>query len=523
MWSDQEIGFWKEYLQAHHGLDGELERLDGEFDLNIAVRVDGRIDAVLKVMRVGCDFGLVGMQVEALDHLAATMPDLPVPRVIRRHDGAAAAAVTDLSGDGRIAWVISAIDGLPLGAMRPHPAALVHEIGHTLGRMTAGLEGFDHAALTRDFKWHPLQPHWAFTEVSEILYEDVKSLINTYFQIFEDEIESELLNLEYQTIHCDGNDYNLLVSPSLDGPSLAGVIDFGDMVRAPAVCDLATAAAYMVLDKPRPMEALAALVEGYAAARPMTAQEIEMIFPLMMVRLGVSLVNSSIMAREHPDDPYVTVSQAPALAFLQQALGWDRREVSMRLRVAAGLGITDALGDAPVCSIAVGDSVLPTDPTNLTLDECDRLVPAALDGNAVHVGHYLEPRLVYTTEGYLTAPTAVEGRRTMHIGIDLFALDGRPVHAPLEGEVVTAIDRANPQDYGGTVVLRHTTDDGDAFFTLYGHLDPASIAGLKTGDRLGSGTLFATRGGGCRRSRLFLGALSEPCRPAGTRARQTGL
>ncbi|GIS10988.1 MAG: hypothetical protein CM15mP115_01390 [Alphaproteobacteria bacterium] len=154
------------------------------------------------------------------------------------------------------------------------------------------------------------------------------------------------------------------------------MIDFGDMVRAPAVCDLATAAAYMVLDKPRPMEALAALVEGYAAARPMTAQEIEMIFPLMMVRLGVSLVNSSIMAREHPDDPYVTVSQAPALAFLQQALGWDRREVAMRLRVAAGLGITDsasrvcgwlganrdrfapvmgtALGDAPVCSIAVG-------------------------------------------------------------------------------------------------------------------------------------------------------------------------
>ena len=248
MWSDQEIGFWKEYLQAHHGLDGELERLDGEFDLNIAVRVDGRLDAVLKVMRVGCDSGLVGMQGEALDHLAATMPDLPVPRVIRRHDGAAAAAVTDLSGDERIAWVISAIDGLPLGAMRPHPAALVHEIGHTLGRMTAGLEGFDHAALTRDFKWHPLQPHWAFTKVFEILDEDIKSLINEYFQYFENNIESELLNLEYQTIHCDGNDYNLLVSPSLDGPSLAGVIDFGDMVRAPAGCDLATAAAYMVLD-----------------------------------------------------------------------------------------------------------------------------------------------------------------------------------------------------------------------------------------------------------------------------------
>ena len=111
MWSDQEIGFWKEYLQAHHGLDCELERLDGEFDLNIAVRVDGRLDAVLKVMRVGCDSGLVGMQVEALDHLAATMPDLPVPRVIRRNDGAAAAAVTGRLADVRKLTPCQAADG----------------------------------------------------------------------------------------------------------------------------------------------------------------------------------------------------------------------------------------------------------------------------------------------------------------------------------------------------------------------------------------------------------------------------
>ena len=80
--------------------------------------------------------------------------------------------------------------------MRPHPAALVHEIGHTLGRITAGLKGFDHAALTRDFKWHPLQPHWAFTEVFEILDEDIKSLINEYFHLFENNIESELIVIE---------------------------------------------------------------------------------------------------------------------------------------------------------------------------------------------------------------------------------------------------------------------------------------------------------------------------------------
>ena len=516
MWSDQESRFWGGYLESHYGIRGALSRLDGEFDLNIAVSGDDGLQAVLKIMRLNCDPALVDMQIAALDHLADHTHDLPVPHVIKRFDGAASAAVPGPSGDVRIAWVITALDGMALGAMRPHTSPLLHDIGHRLGGVSAGLASFDHPGLDRDFIWHPLRPHWAFAHVSEILDEDKRSIINEYFHIFENHIESEILDLTQQAIHCDGNDYNLLVRPSLDGPSLTGVIDFGDMVRAPVVCDLATAAAYMVLDKPDPVKALTALVTGYCASHPLTAREIEMVFPLMMVRLGVSLVNSAMVARDRPDDAYVIISQAPALAFLDKARDWDRHEVARRLRVAAGLEIADgaarvadwlaghrhsmapvmgdSLAGSPVCSIAVGDSVLPTDPTNLTGEECDRLVPAALDGEAVHVGHYLEPRLVYTSPGYLTAPTAVQGRRTMHLGIDLFAPAGWTVHAPLEGRVVTAINRAGAQDYGGTVVLRHETDEGDVFFTLYGHLNPDSITDLAAGDRLAAGAPFALLG-----------------------------
>ena len=516
MWSDDESLFWKGYLETQYGISAELSPLDGEFDLNIAVQTGGTFRAVLKIMRPDCEAGLVAMQIAALGHLARTASDLPVPRVLPRNDGAASAAVSGPSGESRIAWLITALDGMPLGAMRPHSSGLVRQIGARLGELASALKGFDHPSLSRTFKWHPLHPHWAFTHVDEILDEEKKSLINKYFHIFENEIESELLNVNCHAVHCDGNDYNLLVRPSFDGPTLTGVIDFGDMVMAPHVCDLATAAAYMVLDKTRPMAALESFVAGYAASCPLTAREIDLAFPLMMVRLGVSLVNSAIMARERPDDPYVTVSQAPAMAFLDVARHWNRNEVARRLRVAAGLEIVDGadrvtswlrtrraamapvmgegLADAPVCSIAVEDSVLPVDPTNLTLEECDRLVPEAHDGKAVHVGHYLEPRLVYTSPTYLTAPTAVEGRRTMHIGIDLFAPAGRPVHTPMDGIVVTAINRDNPQDYGGTVVLRHETDDGDEFFTLYGHLYPQSITGLEPGACLAAGDVLASLG-----------------------------
>ena len=516
MWSDEDSRYWQKHIEDGYGVTGTLSRLDGEFDLNIAVHEGGRLRSVFKIMRPGCDAGLVEMQIAALDHLAQADGGMPVPQVVRRLDGAASAVINDAEGQPRHSWMLSAIDGVTLGSMRPHPLHLIEQIGAQLGAVTTGLAGFSHPALDREFAWHPLHPHWAIDQVSQIEDEETRSLINEYFDIFRNQLESNLLDFPCQAIHCDGNDYNLMVRPGIDGPCFAGLIDFGDMVSAPVVCDVATAAAYLVLDKPHPRQALTAFVRGYASRCPLSVREIEMIFPLLMVRLGVSLVNSALVARERPDDPYVSISRAPALAFLQQARTWNRAEVALRLREACGYGISDSaarveawiaerrhsfapvmgesLAEAPVCSIAVGDSVLPTDPTNLTDEECDRLVPAALSGDAVHVGHYLEPRLVYTSDGYLTGPSAVQGRRTIHIGIDLFAPAGRAIHAPLDGIVVQSVNRAGHQDYGGTIVLHHETGEGDRFYTLYGHLDPASIIGLAAGDSVSAGQQIATLG-----------------------------
>jgi 4-aminobutyrate aminotransferase-like enzyme len=85
-------------------------------------------------------------------------------------------------------------------------------------------------------------------------------------------------------------------------------------------------------------------------------------------------------------------------------------------------------------------------------------------------------------------------RRTRHLGIDLFAAAGTRVHAPLPGEVAAAQVCAGRLDYGGLVVLRHRTTDGEEFGTLYGHLDPDSIAALRPGQGIAAGTTFATVG-----------------------------
>ncbi|MDB4910732.1 MAG: aminotransferase class-III, partial [Gemmatimonadetes bacterium] len=84
--------------------------------------------------------------------------------------------------------------------------------------------------------------------------------------------------------------------------------------------------------------------------------------------------------------------------------------------------------------------------------------------------------------------------RTIHIGLDLFAAVGTPVFAPLDGTVHAFADNRQPLDYGPVIVLRHETDDGTEFFTLYGHLSRKSLDGLEIGRTVKAGDRIATLG-----------------------------
>ena len=68
---------------------------------------------------------------------------------------------------------------------------------------------------------------------------------------------------------------------------------------------------------------------------------------------------------------------------------------------------------------------------------------------------------------------------------------GAAVRAALDGTVHSLQDNDAPLDYGPTVLLRHETDAGEEFFTLYGHLSRASLDGLVVGQRLRRGETLA--------------------------------
>jgi murein DD-endopeptidase MepM/ murein hydrolase activator NlpD len=145
-------------------------------------------------------------------------------------------------------------------------------------------------------------------------------------------------------------------------------------------------------------------------------------------------------------------------------------------------------------SLSVERSTTPRDPFSITPAEAASIGAEFGAGASTWLGYYGEPRLIYTEPAFRKGDRKIDDRRTVHLGVEIFAAAGTPVHAPMDATVAFTGVRAAYLDYGGVAILRHETPNGAAFFTLYGHLAPGSLAGLRMGERLAKGELFASLG-----------------------------
>jgi 4-aminobutyrate aminotransferase-like enzyme/Ser/Thr protein kinase RdoA (MazF antagonist) len=467
-------------------------------------------------MRPDCDLGLVDLQCAALAHLARTAPGVPLPRLVPALDGAAMVTRDDPDGRPRLLWLITLLDGVAYGNFRPQEPALLGELGRRIGEMDAGLADFSHPGLVRQFKWTLTGAGWIKPHLG-LIDDQRRPIVARICAGYEAWLHPALAGLPNLPIHNDLNDYNILVArEALGQPRISGLIDFGDMTAAPAVCELAIAGAYAVLDQEKPLDALAALVAGYHAACPLAEAELALVWPLLRTRLAVSVVNAAMMKRERPGDPYVVISEAPAWRFLEMSEAIAPEMALARLRLACGLPALPAaprilawlaarqgsfapvLGEdltgAPMVDLSVGSAPVPRDPFALDPAEASSLGGAVAEGEPARVGYYAEPRLIYTGAAFRNGPHGASDRRTIHLGIDVFAPAGRRVVCPLAGTIEVVANRAERFDYGGVVILRHETDQRDAFFTLYGHLDPDVVDRLAVGQGIAAGEAFATLG-----------------------------
>jgi len=300
----------------HFGIQGVARQLPSERDQNFLITNSAGEKFVLKIANALEEPAFLEAQNAVLKHLADRISFSQ--RLVLTASGEKAVTVQDSDGGGKHrVRMVHYIDGVPLARVNSQAPDLLRNLGRKLGQLDRALADFDHPAVHRDFHWDLANGNRILDEYGELVADPkLRERIGKHRVTFDSELRRSV-------IHGDANDYNVLVDP--ERMSVVGVIDFGDMVYSYTVGDLAVALAYVVLDKPDPRAAAREVIEGYTSEFALTQDESAVLWPLVLMRLCMSVCLAAYQQQQRPENEYLRISQRAIEAILPELFNMDLR------------------------------------------------------------------------------------------------------------------------------------------------------------------------------------------------------
>ena len=506
-----------------YGVRATAKPLPSERDQNFRMYAGEGGSFVLKMANALEDRTMLDCQNQAMRHLARHVAFCP--KVISSKSGDLISGIQSSTGESHMVRLVTYLPGIPMGSVKRHSAGLLEDLGRCVGEMDRAMADFDHPGAHRDFYWDLAKGLEIVKEYQALISDaSLRKLIEKFTLDYEQYVTPLLPDLRKSVIHNDANDYNVIVGGNDDlytrNQRVVGIIDFGDMVYSHTVGNLAIAVAYAILDKSDPLQTAAHMVKGYHRGYPLAQDEIASLFLMVCMRLCMSACIAAHQLKQRPDNAYLAISQLPIQRTLPALAEIHPRFAEAAFRQACDLtplphsqAICDGLkrnrdAMAPVLDIdlrtaplkifdlSVASSLVHGNPEKNTEAYITKRLWAEMQAaNAkAGIGRYNEARMLYTSPLFVTGNVSTAEHRAVHIGIDLFAETGAAVHAPIAGKVFAFSNNDAPQDYGPVVILEHTTDKGEPFYTLFGHLSPDSLEGLYAGKPIACGERFGRIG-----------------------------
>ncbi len=311
------------------GLDGELRLLASERDLNFRVKTAVSDTYVLKIANVDEDEGVLSFQTEALRYIEQQDPDLTVPRVRLTSKGKPLDTVTTENGNKHLVRVLSYLPG-KLVQDAPQNKSLWRNIGRFMARADLALRGFFHPNAHHELLWGMTQCEALRPHTKHIADDAARANIEVILDNMITSVLPRVRHLRHQVIHNDGHGANLLVDET-EQTAVAGLLDFGDMIYAPLVQEIAIACDIGGLSLENALEKMAAITFGFDEVLPLEGDEIDFIYDLVLARLAV---NAVIVAWRNSADPEEEDYSSTLWHSIAELKGMGKAAVSDYLRRA---------------------------------------------------------------------------------------------------------------------------------------------------------------------------------------------
>lgn len=327
------------FISLQYGLTAQLTKLRSERDENYRVVTADGEQRLLKVSHAAEDPAIVDFQSKALLHVAAMRPDVPVQRLLPSLSGDFETSLRGTDGLTRRARMLTYLSGTPVGG-QPYRPRLAASLGVMAARLDLALSGFHHPAEGYELLWDIQHAAKTRELLGKTESRSDRELCLRTLDAFEARVAPRFGSLRSQVIHNDLNPHNLLIDAA-DSDHVTGIIDFGDMVHAPLINEVAVASAYLLAADETPLGLVAEFVSAYHSILPLKAHEIAILPQLIAVRHAVTIAITNWRAAKYPENrDYILRNQRSAIDGLNKLFAFPEEFFRRSLLEACSMPAT---------------------------------------------------------------------------------------------------------------------------------------------------------------------------------------